>query len=166
MMGLGPVVQSDEWRATANLPSPAGVFPAGEDSLNSSGQWPGISKGSGEMNAAAYVVVTTIAGIGMIVGLSTLRDQIVQEYGDVALALESLDQSYHFTVPGPNCAIESKYEDTRAQDVEDVAEVAPAGLDLSMPAVQEGGALPAIVGEAPIPEGGTLPFPPPAPIFP
>ena len=48
----------------------------------------------GITGAMGLVLVVTLVAIGAIVGLSTLRDQVVQEMGDMAVALESLDQSF------------------------------------------------------------------------
>ena len=40
------------------------------------------------------ILLSTILVIGTIVGLTTLRDQVVQELGDVATAIGHLNQSY------------------------------------------------------------------------
>ena len=48
----------------------------------------------GETSAAAMLLLMTILGLGAIAGLTTFRDQLVQELGDVAAALESVNQSY------------------------------------------------------------------------
>ncbi len=42
------------------------------------------------------ILIGTILLIGSIVGLVTLRDQVVQELGDVGAALGNLNHSYHF----------------------------------------------------------------------
>lgn len=67
-----------------------------------------------EMGATAIVdliLINSIVGLGMVVGLATFRDQANQFFGDSAVALENIDQSYSFTVgtvtsvyvdPGPN----------------------------------------------------------------
>jgi Flp pilus assembly pilin Flp len=61
---------------------------------------------SGAASAMSVILITTILALGCIVGLTTLRDQIVQELGDVSIALENLNQSYStasgtFTDTGP-----------------------------------------------------------------
>ena len=43
------------------------------------------------------ILVATILVIGMIVGLATVRNAVVQELGDVALAVGSINQSYMYT---------------------------------------------------------------------
>jgi hypothetical protein len=47
--------------------------------------------------SAELILVATILVLGMIVGLVSLRDQIVQELGDVAAAFSQLNQSYSFS---------------------------------------------------------------------
>jgi hypothetical protein len=47
--------------------------------------------------SAELILVATILVIGMIVGLATLRDQVVQELGDVGAAFSQLVQSYSFS---------------------------------------------------------------------
>jgi hypothetical protein len=62
---------------------------------------------SGETSIISLVLICTIIAIGATVGLTTFRDQVVLELGDLALAIRSLDQSYTaagygtFTDPGP-----------------------------------------------------------------
>ena len=50
--------------------------------------------------AFSVIIFTTVVGIGAITGLSTVRDQIVQQFGDIAVALENLDQSYDAGIYG------------------------------------------------------------------
>lgn len=45
-----------------------------------------------------YLLLVVIVAIGSIVGLVNIRDQFVQEYGDLSVGLESLDQSYSINV--------------------------------------------------------------------
>ena len=47
--------------------------------------------------SAELVLVARILVLGMIVGLVSLRDQVVQELGDVAAAFSQLVQSYSFS---------------------------------------------------------------------
>jgi hypothetical protein len=42
------------------------------------------------------VLVATILVIGMVVGLATVRNAVVQELGDVALAIGNINQSYQY----------------------------------------------------------------------
>ena len=43
------------------------------------------------------LLIATILCIGSIVGLVSIRDQVVQELGDVGIAIGQLNQSYTFT---------------------------------------------------------------------
>lgn len=76
----------------------------------------------GDVYSMSVVLLTTLIAIGGIVGLTTLRDQIVQELGDFAASITHLDQSY-----SSSCGI---YEDD-APLFDDPAGAAPAGLDLN-----------------------------------
>jgi hypothetical protein len=42
------------------------------------------------------MILCTIVVLGMLVGLVTYRDQVVQEMGDVAAAVGAINQSYSF----------------------------------------------------------------------
>ncbi len=52
---------------------------------------------AGAIISAEIVLVATILVIGMIVGLKSVRDSVVTELADVAMAIAQLDQSYSFT---------------------------------------------------------------------
>jgi Flp pilus assembly pilin Flp len=61
---------------------------------------------SGESSAASILLITTLLSLGAIVGLSTARNTLVQQLGDVGVALENLDHSFltptsSFVDPGP-----------------------------------------------------------------
>ncbi len=51
----------------------------------------------GAILSAELILVVTIVVLGMVVGLTTVRDQVVQELGDVAIAIAHLNQSYSFS---------------------------------------------------------------------
>ena len=51
---------------------------------------------AGFIISSELVLIATILVIGMIVGLTTVRDQVVQELGDIAMAFSDLTQSYSF----------------------------------------------------------------------
>lgn len=57
---------------------------------------------AGSVHVLSYILIVAIIGIGIVVGLGTFRDQVVQEFGDVADSIESLDQSFSFTIVDPN----------------------------------------------------------------
>lgn len=52
---------------------------------------------AGFVVSAELVLIATILVLGMIVGLVSVRDQVVQELGDVAIAFGLLNQSYSFS---------------------------------------------------------------------
>jgi len=52
----------------------------------------------GSASIVGMILLVAIACLGMIVGLVQIRNQIVQEFGDAAVALDNLDQSYSVTV--------------------------------------------------------------------
>jgi Flp pilus assembly pilin Flp len=43
------------------------------------------------------ILVAVLLVIGLIAGLATVRDQVVQELGDVAAAVSEINQSYSFS---------------------------------------------------------------------
>lgn len=104
------------------------------------------------VSPVALIFVTTIVAIGAMVGLVTVRDQVVQQFGDVAVALEALDQSYSYDLRrdagggglGPNefQMINSFTEDAPTlvdvNGLADVAGDAPACLTMTTPADPEG----------------------------
>lgn len=52
---------------------------------------------TGFIVSAELVLISTVVVIGMLVGLVTIRDQVVQELGDLADALSEVDQSYSYS---------------------------------------------------------------------
>ncbi len=52
---------------------------------------------AGFVVSTELVLIASILVIGMIVGLATVRDQVVQELGDIGLAIGQLNQSYSFS---------------------------------------------------------------------
>jgi hypothetical protein len=83
----------------------------------------------GTSSVVSLVLLTSILVVGIIAGMVTLRDQIVQQFGDLSVALESLDQSYSFTVITPSATITSQYVDT-SSGLTDPMGFEPAGLDV------------------------------------
>lgn len=60
-----------------------------------------ITKRRLKRGSAAFVSVVLLAvllAIGVIVGAVALRDHLVQELGDAAVALDHLDQSFSYTI--------------------------------------------------------------------
>jgi hypothetical protein len=99
----------------------------------------------GAINSADIVLVTTILILGSIVGLVCLRNQIVQELGDIATAVGALNQSYELigdtqtVLVGTTTVIvgtvaASSYEDLPdVGDGPDVSGSEPAGISVRGP---------------------------------
>ena len=52
---------------------------------------------AGFVVSSELVLVATMLVLGMIVGLTSLRNQVVQELGDLAVAIGNFEQSYQFS---------------------------------------------------------------------
>jgi hypothetical protein len=52
---------------------------------------------AGFIVSAELVLIATILVLGMIVGLVSVRDQVVQELADIAQAFGNISQSYSFS---------------------------------------------------------------------
>lgn len=93
---------------------------------------------AGFVVSAELVLIATILVIGLIVGWATVRDQVVQELGDVAAAISNINQSYTWSaVTGHSSSVAGTYfDDTVDFCDEDASEpgVEPLCIDLWMPA--------------------------------
>lgn len=90
--------------------------------------------------SSELILITTILVIGGIVGLSTFRDQLVQEFGDAALAVGALNQSYsfsEFTVSGFTVAGSIFNDMSDDCDGPDPVGAEPACIDVSVAASGE-----------------------------
>ncbi len=83
----------------------------------------------GATSVVAIVLLYAVLVLGVTAGLITFRDQLVQEFGDVAAALESLDQSF---------SIDGGASFTDSTTVSDPAGGEPAGLNVQVPSTSEG----------------------------
>lgn len=52
---------------------------------------------TGFVVSTELVLIATVLVIGMLVGLVSVRDQVVQELADIAAAVSDIDQSYDYT---------------------------------------------------------------------
>lgn len=91
---------------------------------------------AGVLSVADYMLLVMIVTIGSIVGISTVRDSVAQEFGDVAVALETLQQTYtvSMTFADGSTRTYGYIDDT---PLTDPAGQAPAGIDLSITASGE-----------------------------
>jgi hypothetical protein len=105
---------------------------------------------SGFIVSTDLLLISSILVIGLLVGLVSLRDQIVQELGDVAVAVGNLNQSYSFaghnvtfagftfTVAGSNFADASDFGENGAGEANtDPPNSEPAGIEVSVGATSE-----------------------------
>ena len=96
------------------------------------------------------ILISALLVIGLLVGLVSLRDQIVQELGDVAVAVGNLNQSYSFaghsvtfagmtfTVAGSSFADASDFgENGMGEANTDPPNAEPAGIEVSAGATSE-----------------------------
>jgi len=94
----------------------------------------------GVISSGELILLSTIVLLGMIVGLTTLRDQVVQELGDAASAVGTLNQSYSFagTMIGAFSVAGSDYEDlTDFCEVPDTPASEPACISVQAPPAEE-----------------------------
>ncbi len=89
----------------------------------------------GAVTAVSALLLYTILILGVIVGLATLRNQIVQEFGDLSVALDHLDQSWEVKYSWEEEP--RKYEDL-GPDLEDNEGEEPAGISVQQQPMSEG----------------------------
>ncbi|MFO0819856.1 MAG: hypothetical protein U1A77_18040 [Pirellulales bacterium] len=96
----------------------------------------------GAMAPADLILMTTITAIGVMVGLVIVRDSVVQEMGDVAVALDNVDQSFGVEVvmSGVGTVYTALYVDDAATLTDPVGSE-PACLDVGGTQYDEGEAL-------------------------
>lgn len=102
---------------------------------------------SGVVNTTDVILMTAILAIGMIVGLVSLRNQVVQELTDVASAVGFLNQGYSYEGNVSNTDLDpnqewlgthefagSSYDDKPDFGEEvDVAGAEPGGISVRVP---------------------------------
>ena len=84
----------------------------------------------GELGVVGVVLMYAVLVLGVIAGLTVLRNAIVQEFGDLAAALRHVDQSYSFVVGGTT----HQYVDTETTSLDTPAGQPPAGIIFTEPA--------------------------------
>lgn len=81
---------------------------------------------AGFVVSTELVLIATIVVIGLIAGLTTVRDAVVTELADVADAISEVDQSYSYGGVSAHCALTAG---TTFNDQNDFCEVAGATND-------------------------------------
>lgn len=92
---------------------------------------------AGFVVSSELVLIGTILVLGVVVGLATVRDQVVQELGDLALAISNINQSYSFSgVTGHTSSVAgSIFDDTLdfCDANTDPANAEPACISVQVP---------------------------------
>ena len=93
------------------------------------------------MGGADYILAVTILVIGGVVGLVTVRDAVVQNFGDLAVALAMIDQSYtvNYTVSSGTVVSFSYADPPLDPALQDVEGQAPYGIVLCADDADGGG---------------------------
>lgn len=98
------------------------------------------SDDAGFVVSSELVLIATVLVIGLLVGMVTIRDQLVQELGDVADAIANVNQSYSFS------AVTGHHSSTAGSDLDDQED----DCDQTAPTA---GSAPACIGLATNPNG-------------
>ena len=80
---------------------------------------------AGFILSSESVLIATVVVIGLLGGLTSVRDQVVQELGDVGAAIAALNQSYSFS------AITAHQASTAGSSFEDMRDDCDTTLDNS-----------------------------------
>lgn len=107
------------------------------------------------------ILVTAVVAIGGIVGLVAVRDHVTQQMGDIAVALDNLDQSFSYSImvdgnldgdftdlPSPDFLLTASYSDPAATLMDDPGD-APACLSFSSAVGTTESTVPPTTGEFP-----------------
>ncbi|MEX0794171.1 MAG: hypothetical protein WD045_13630 [Pirellulaceae bacterium] len=105
----------------------------------------------GSASIVALILLVAIACLGMIVGLVEIRNQVTQEFGDAAVALDNLDQSYSVLIEidtddddiPDTVAYQADFDDpepTLSDPDADIGGNPPSGLMFNPPTPGESGA--------------------------
>lgn len=96
---------------------------------------------NGNLSWLGLILVTLITAFGVIVGLSTYRDHVLQQFGDAAVALRNLRQTYKYEVQidangnglfsdAEDCVLQGSFEDV--VDLFDEPNSEPACMQLEI----------------------------------
>lgn len=89
----------------------------------------------GFLGSSDYILLSTIVVIGAVCGLATMRDAVVQNLGDIAIALATVDQSYsvNYTISSGTVVNFGYFDPPPGATLQDVAGQAPYNIDLCIP---------------------------------
>ncbi len=109
----------------------------------------------GGVEFIALMLITAVVAMAGIVGLVQIRDQVTQELGDTAVALDTLDQSFSYTIQvdtqgnGTFAYQQSASYADPGSTLTDPLNAAPACLNLSV--------APTFEGDTPVAPSGQFP---------
>lgn len=88
---------------------------------------------AGVLSSIDYILFVTILTIGSVVGLATVRDGVMQEFGDIGVAIETLEQSYTVDITFRNGSTQRFGWDDPVDPPTDLADEPPGGIELVAP---------------------------------
>ena len=96
---------------------------------------------AGFVVSSELVLVATMLVIGLVVGLTSLRNQVVQELADLGAAIGMISQGYEFTgtiktgfAETDGSGWDDLLDQCQTDDGADVAGAEPAGISVQLPA--------------------------------
>lgn len=78
-----------------------------------------------------YIVTIAILVMGSIIGLTTLRDSLIQAFGDLSLGVENINQTYSVNITFAGGSTQTMLFVDGPQLIDPVG-AAPGGIDLSV----------------------------------
>lgn len=106
---------------------------------------------AGAIIAAEFILLATLLVIGVIVGLTALRDSIVLELGDVGQAIGNTNQSFGITGTSSPTAFTAGFAFNDNMDTNDGALTNNRGVTVTTPATSEAPFGTALSGEGALP---------------
>ena len=91
---------------------------------------------AGFLSSVDFMLFVAIVSIGSIIGLATVRDQVVQQFGDIGVAMENLEQTYTVNITFRNGQTKA-FGFTDNASPTDVADQPPGGIEIAVPPVNE-----------------------------
>jgi hypothetical protein len=87
------------------------------------------------VSSVSVILVYTLLALGAVTGLVCLRNQVVQELGDLGVAIDHLDQSFSVDWDGDG-TIDASFSDP-GPTLLDTSGSPPAGIAIDDPALTE-----------------------------
>ncbi|MBC8288831.1 MAG: hypothetical protein H8E37_00795 [Planctomycetes bacterium] len=91
---------------------------------------------AGFLSSVDFMLFIAIVTIGSIVALATVRDQVLQQFGDISVAMENLEQTYTVDITFRNGSTKT-FGFTDNASPTDVADQPPGGIEIAVPPVNE-----------------------------